>query len=111
MLMEPASKVSVPLAVVMRTLSRTLDTVLLPAIVIPVFAAFSLLIAPNAVQVFEDKFENITRPCQFTAADANAPGISTIPLDAFAAVYAVLDCIAIAVQTYPVFSTPPEEPS
>jgi hypothetical protein len=67
MLIEPASKVSVPFTVVMRTRSKTSDKVFEPE---PVITIVSLLqqIEIFATHVFEDKFVKVTEPCLTTAA-------------------------------------------
>ena len=67
MLMEPASKVSVPLTVVMRTRSRVPERAFVPALTAPVpeFAS-----DPAAVHVFPEMFVNTTAPCRVSAAEA-----------------------------------------
>ena len=66
--MEPASKVSVPLTVVMRTRSRTPERDLYPALVVVNVLPLSLYITPHAIQLFEDMFAKTMLPSKLLVA-------------------------------------------
>ena len=71
MLIVPASKVSVPLTVVMRTAVSAAARDIVPPI-IDVFVVFDLPITPKDAQTFPVIFEITTVPC-ITVAAAPAP--------------------------------------
>ena len=71
MLIEPASKVSVPLTVVMRTRSKVPDKVILPAFIV-VTLLFDTAKFPDPTQILEPTRVNTILPCK-TVAPAPPP--------------------------------------
>jgi hypothetical protein len=68
MLIEPASKVSVPLTVVMRTRSRVPERDLNPAIVVVNVVPVSEYVTPDTTQLFDEIFVKTILPIKLLAA-------------------------------------------
>lgn len=105
MLIEPASKVSVPFGVVILTLSNVADNVFVPAV--KGIAADGLEKTPDATQIFEETLV-ITICPENKAACGELNVVTPKPV-----VYE-FDAGAAGLELkeeYPVVSTPPESPS
>ena len=106
MLTEPASKVSVPFVVVIRTMFRTPPRETCPPdVAVPVAPPYPDI--PLAVQMFEDKLKNEIDPDTDTAAEARYIGMPLVDdIDDV-----LPEPILLAPDTYPVVVGVPPVPS